>query len=351
MTDQLGLDVRIIPTWTDITAKHLALLFFNHWYCENGLPKDIISDRDKLFVSKFWCTLHDLTRVKLKLSSSYHPQTDGLSECTNKMIHQCIQYHVCWNQKGWVHALPQVCFDIMNSINASTGFSNFQIHLGRSPRLIPLIIPTTITPPTSSKEETEQAQKLISQIDTDVTEVKDNLLQAKVFQAQYANMNRSPNIPFEVGDKVMLSTLHHHQQFKKKGEKWATKFFPCYDSLYDIIDTHLTTSNYTLKLPNSPNTYPMYHASELKPFVPNDTSLFPSSKLSQPKPILTSDGLEEFLVQDIIDAQRQGHDWQYWVWWVGYRPEHNHWLASSALHDCKALDVWLNKEVSGEATW
>ena len=110
--------------------------FFNHWYCENGLPKDIISDRDKLFVSKFWASLHKLTGVKLKLSSAYHPKTDGASERTNKTINQSIRYHVQRHQKGWVRALPRIRFDIMNSVNASTGFSHFQLRLGRSPRVI-----------------------------------------------------------------------------------------------------------------------------------------------------------------------------------------------------------------------
>jgi hypothetical protein len=45
MTDRLGLDIRIVPTKTNITAEDLAVIFFNNWYCENGLPKEIISDR------------------------------------------------------------------------------------------------------------------------------------------------------------------------------------------------------------------------------------------------------------------------------------------------------------------
>jgi hypothetical protein len=108
MTDRLGSDIRIIPTHLDIMAKDLALLFFNNWYCKIGLPKDIISDHDKLFVSKFWCALHVLTSVKLKLSSAYHPETDGASERSNKTINQCICYHVQRNQKGWVRALPRI---------------------------------------------------------------------------------------------------------------------------------------------------------------------------------------------------------------------------------------------------
>jgi len=230
------------------------------------------------------------------------------------------------------------------------GFSNFQIHLGWSPHLIPPIVPPTLIHPTSNEDQALKAQQLISQIETDVAKVKDNFLQAKVVQAHYSNMNRSPDIPFKVGDKVMLSTLHCRQQFKKKGKKRAAKFFPCYDGPYNIIDAHVATSNYTLDLPNLPNTYPTYHASELKAFVPNDASLFLSHKLSNPQPVVTLDGLEEFLVQDIIDARRRGRSRQYLVRWVGYGPKHDHWLAGSILKDCKALSIWLDKEDSGEAT-
>ena len=49
-TDCLGADIRMIPIHTDISAKNLAILFFNHWYCENSLPLDIISDCNKLFI-------------------------------------------------------------------------------------------------------------------------------------------------------------------------------------------------------------------------------------------------------------------------------------------------------------
>jgi hypothetical protein len=352
MTDCLGSDIRIIPTCTDISAEDLAVLFFNHWYCENGLPKDIISNQDKLFVSKFWRALHKLTGVKIKLSSAYHPETDGSSERSNKTINQCIRYHVRRNQKGWVRALPRIRFDIMNSVNASTGFSNFQIRLGRSPRLIPPIVPTAVTSPRSDADEALRAQHLITTIETDVAEAKDNLIQAKIFQTHYANQNRSPDLPFKIDDHVMLSTLHRRQEYKKKGEKRAAKFFPRYDGPYRITDAHVETSNYTLELPNSPNTYPTYHTSELKAFLPNDSTLFPSRETAQPQPIVTVDGLEEYHVQEIIDSRRRGKGWQYLVRWTGYGPEHDRWIAGSTLEDCTALNTWLagTDSVSGVAT-
>jgi len=127
-----------VPTRTDIMVEALASLFFKNWYCENGLLTDIVSDRDKLFVSKFWRVLHRLTGVHLKMSMAYHPQTNGSSERSNKTVNQCLHYHIQRNQKGWVTALPLIRFQITNSINGLTSYSGFQLLMGR---LIPPLLP------------------------------------------------------------------------------------------------------------------------------------------------------------------------------------------------------------------
>jgi hypothetical protein len=51
--DRLGLDIHIIPTTCSLTAKKLAKIFFDEWYCENGLPSKIVFDHNKLFMSCF----------------------------------------------------------------------------------------------------------------------------------------------------------------------------------------------------------------------------------------------------------------------------------------------------------
>ncbi|KAJ8482179.1 hypothetical protein ONZ51_g5513 [Trametes cubensis] len=175
VTDRLGADLRLIPTRTNVSASEFATLFFDSWNCENGLPTEIVSDRDKLFVSHFWAALHKLTGVKLKLSTAYHPQTDGSSERTNKSLIQALRYHVSRNQTGWVRALPRVRFALMNTNNASTGFSRFHLHLGRSPRLLPPLS----APPPESTPPTFDADRLLRQIETDVFEARDNLFLAK----------------------------------------------------------------------------------------------------------------------------------------------------------------------------
>ena len=49
-TDRLNSDIQIVPSNINLTAEQLADIFFDKWYCENGLPLEIISDRDKLFI-------------------------------------------------------------------------------------------------------------------------------------------------------------------------------------------------------------------------------------------------------------------------------------------------------------
>ena len=65
LTDRLGSDIQLIPTLTTLTADEMALLFFNHWYCKNGLPKTIVCNHDKLFISHFWKALHKSIGVSI----------------------------------------------------------------------------------------------------------------------------------------------------------------------------------------------------------------------------------------------------------------------------------------------
>jgi hypothetical protein len=137
-------------------------------------------------MSSFWKALNVLTGVQLKMSSSYHPETDGSSERMNKMVNQAIRYHVRQNQKGWVRALPQVRFEMMNTVNASTGFSAFQLCLGRSLRLILPLVPERLMEELVDVDSTECAMALLEQIWLDTEEAKDNLILAKTNQALQA---------------------------------------------------------------------------------------------------------------------------------------------------------------------
>ncbi len=94
ISDRLGSDVRLVATHSNDTAKQMAAIFFDEWFYENGMPIEIFCDRDKLWTSKFWRALQKMSGVRLALSFVFHPQTNGLSERTNKTVIQALRYYV-----------------------------------------------------------------------------------------------------------------------------------------------------------------------------------------------------------------------------------------------------------------
>lgn len=343
ITDRLGADVRLVPCKMNMKAKEIANLFFDHWYCENGLPLNIVSDRDKIFTSKFWKALHRLTGVKLKMSTAYHPQTDGASERTNKTVDQALRYFVDRRQTGWVGALPRVRFNIMSTKNASTGYAPFHLHIGRIPRLLP---PLTTDHVQTTRDEfpndVASALDAIVSLKTDVADAHDALLASRVTQANTANAHRTTDPCFKIGDMVYLSTAHRRREYLTGDTKRVAKFMPRFDGPYAVVSANPESSNYTLDLPEHTNVYPTFHASELKRHVPNDAELYPSRELQRPGPIVTQAGTEEWEIERILDRRTRGRGHQYLVRWRGYGPEADVWVPRKELEDTDVLNLYLH---------
>ena len=77
--DKLSKMIRILPIKSNIAAPELAMKFKEHVYKNHSLPKKIISERDTLFMSKFWKALFNSLGTKLAPSTAFNPQTDGQS--------------------------------------------------------------------------------------------------------------------------------------------------------------------------------------------------------------------------------------------------------------------------------
>jgi hypothetical protein len=291
MTCRLHSDVRLVPCKTSLTAEEAARLFFVHWYCKNGLPLDIVLDRDKLWTSRFWTALHRLTGVDLKLSSAFHPEMDGASERINKTVIQAVRYHVQRNQRGWVRALPLVRFAIMSTVNASTGFAPFQIRHGRRPRVIPPLLDVSVADvATTFPLEALAAAAVIRRIEVDVLEAMDNLSLVKIDQARQANRAWGEEPVFKVGEDVLLSTFHRRRKYMQSGDNRVAKFMVRYDGPYKILQAHPETSSYTLDIPPSMNIFPTFHVSLLKAYRYNSDDIFPGCKLEEPGPVVSADG-------------------------------------------------------------
>ena len=77
-----------IPTTIHCTSEDLAVLFITHVFSKHGVPQHVTSDQDSEFISQFFCSLGKALNMTLHLTSGYHPEGDGQTECTNQTLEQ-----------------------------------------------------------------------------------------------------------------------------------------------------------------------------------------------------------------------------------------------------------------------
>jgi transposase InsO family protein len=71
---------------TTINAEGTALLFIKEVWKHHGIPRVVVSDRRPQFIATFTRELYKLLRIKLAMSTAYHPQTDGQTEYVNQVL-------------------------------------------------------------------------------------------------------------------------------------------------------------------------------------------------------------------------------------------------------------------------
>jgi hypothetical protein len=81
------------------TPQKTGRLFFTHMFKYHGSPKDIVSDRYPKFTSKFWRALWKCMGSKLKMNTSFQPQTDGQTKRVNLVIQQFLRNYVAVDQQ------------------------------------------------------------------------------------------------------------------------------------------------------------------------------------------------------------------------------------------------------------
>nr|GEV42412.1 retrotransposon-related protein [Tanacetum cinerariifolium] len=98
------------------TTKTITQLFLDNIYRLHGLPKTIVNDRDKVFISLFWQSLFKMLQVQLKMSTAYHPQTNGQTELVNKCLECYLRCMIEESPKDWTLWLPLAKYCIVELV-------------------------------------------------------------------------------------------------------------------------------------------------------------------------------------------------------------------------------------------
>lgn len=270
IVDRLTKMSLFIPTRKTLDTPDLANLFLTHVFSKHGTPSDIVSDRGKHFVSRFWSSLCSLLGIKSNLSTAYHPETDGQTERINQILEQYLRIYINYQQDDWADLLPLAEFAYNNTTHSATGVSPFFANKGYHPAITVELLDVPST----------QASQVATDLDGLHQHLKDQL---EVTLRQYATATqtrRSPNPAFEPGTRVWLDArnIRTRRPMKKLDHKRLGPF-----TVLDVVSTHARR----LELPPSLNAiHNVFHVSLLEPHHPNP---YPT-RTTPPPPTIEVDG-------------------------------------------------------------
>ena len=301
ITEKLTKYSYFLPYKSTSTAKDLAYSFIRTVISQHGLPEIIISDRDKLFKSNFWQSLMDQLGSKNKMSTAFHPQTDGQTERTNQTIEQYLRCYVNYRQDNWVSLLPIAQF-AYNNRKSTTGETPFFANYGFHPRITET--PKNQKPIADAAEESVQ----------DILELQKHLQviledQNKKTEVR-ENKSRSEGPDLKKGDMVYINRKNIKTKRPSKKLDY-TKIGP-----YEIKEK-LGAVTFKIKLPKEMRIHPVFHK----------TLLEPASTSAGPGPVEIDEETQEpkYEVEQVLDCQKISKKDHYLVKWKGYDDSENTW--------------------------
>ena len=135
-TDRLTKRVYIEPCTKTASARDLALIFFRTVFRSQGMPRVLLSDNGPQFTSAFWTEFFSLLQTDIRLTSSYHPQSNGQTERFNRTLIEALRSFVNARHDNWDQFLVHFEFAYNSTVNASTGFSPFILQFAQAPRAL-----------------------------------------------------------------------------------------------------------------------------------------------------------------------------------------------------------------------
>jgi len=314
VVDRFTKAAEMIPFRHSYTAEQLARVFLDRIIRHHGIPESIISDRDKLFTSNYWTTLLAAIGTKKKLSTAYHPQTDGQTERTNQTMETYLRIYSNQQQDNWVSLLPMAQIAYNNKLSEATGTTPFFANHGRHPNLFTRSLDTNI--------QTESAISSVARLKEVHQKSLENITKAQSRAISYVNQKRKTAPQLKEGDKVYLLTknLRTRRPTKKLDHVKVGPFF---------ISKQISPVNYRLTLPKDAKIHPVFHISLLEPADPRT----PVQKDFH----YQVEEETEWEVEKIIQHRKTRQGDEYLVKWLGYPDSENTWEPITHLTNCRQL--------------
>ena len=309
IVDRFTKEARFIPTRRTMTARELAETLLSVVFSKKGFPDAITSDRGSLFVSAFLKEMWRLMKVERRVSTPYHPQTDGQTERVNQSLEGYLRTYCGWDQDDWVGLLPMAEFTYNNSVHSATRTTPFFANHGYHPRFD--------VEGELFSTESPTAGVMVKDFDKMWRETQYWIAVANQRTASYDEGRKSQEPLIKVGDRVLLDSevVKRYRPTKKLAARWLGPY---------RVKEKVADLAYRIELPKSWKRHDVFHVCQLEPFweaaetyrkAPDSTEEIPD------------DG-QDFELERILDSrQRKGKGIEYKVQWRGYTgPDAVEWI-------------------------
>ncbi|KAB2098877.1 hypothetical protein AG0111_0g12970 [Alternaria gaisen] len=332
ITDRLSKGTIFVPLpniKTDtVVQKFIERVVAYHW-----LPDAITSDRGRQFVSVLWTKLCELLKINRRLSTAYHPQTDGATERMNSVWETYIRSFTNWAQNDWALLCPMAQIAINGRTATSTSMSPFFLQHGYevNPLQIEPEVGSRASNQTEGLSDVQKAQVIASKLQQAIELAQASMAESQQEQERQANKTRREAQNFRVGDKVWLKLDQQYSTGRSsKKLDWKNAKY----TVIRVVDSH------SVELDTPPGPHPVFHVDRLK-LASTDPLPSQDQDDSQPQP-LQVDGEDEWEIEDIVaeEVRRRGRGRKlyYEVKWKGF---HQTTLEpAELLKDAEAVDRW-----------
>ncbi|GBG89125.1 hypothetical protein CBR_g48834 [Chara braunii] len=341
VVDRLSKYARFLPCKYHVAAPELARLLHTGWITNQGVPEDIVSDRDTRFMSAFWTSLMAESGTTMKPSLARHPQTDGQTERAHQTAQMMLRTLIRPNQKDWVDRLPDIELAYNTSVHLAICVTPFELHPGGEKARIfaDLLLPRAadIDVPCSPASVRKYRDLLIK--------ARANMQKAQIRMQQQVNRRRLPCLFCEGNLFWVLSEEFALEQDISR--KLLPKWFGPWEVTFAVGDDPASPS-FVVNIPPHLPVHRVFHASKLAIYTPPSADEFPGRRSQDPP---SMDGHQE--VDRVITHRKYGNKpMQFKVTFKQCAPHDTRWISSADLQTSAPLIFadYEKRRLAGQTT-